>query len=189
MRLGNDYDWTAAAVAMLRQLWLAGIPSQEIARRLHTTKCAVCHKRRRVGLPGRPSPIAKMVSAMADVPANETNNPLDRMRRRDKAVRPLLTRMWADGEGQGAIAQACGIGRDAVKRLAKLWELPERPAKPDRQPGGGSAGNVRPGRIAHGPATTMGPDDEAEGTGQRKVPSLAEVLAMSEQGGALAGLR
>ncbi len=58
MRRDNaGYDWTAEAVATLRQLWDEAHSASEIGRRLGVSKNAVIGKARRLALPGRPSPI------------------------------------------------------------------------------------------------------------------------------------
>jgi GcrA cell cycle regulator len=52
-------DWTAEACERLEVLWTEGLTASEIARRLHTTRNSVIAKARRLGLPGRPSPIIR----------------------------------------------------------------------------------------------------------------------------------
>ena len=50
--------WDEKALDRLRKLWADGLSTIEIGRRLGCTKNAVIGKAHRIGLPGRPSPIA-----------------------------------------------------------------------------------------------------------------------------------
>ncbi|MBV8095316.1 MAG: GcrA cell cycle regulator [Acetobacteraceae bacterium] len=53
----DAFNWTRAAIEMLRGLWTEGLPTAEIARRLGTSKNAVVGKAHRLQLPKRNSPI------------------------------------------------------------------------------------------------------------------------------------
>ena len=55
--MAGDHDWTTEAVMQLRAFWTEGHATAEIGRRLGVSKNAVIGKARRLGLPGRPSPI------------------------------------------------------------------------------------------------------------------------------------
>ena len=57
--------WTEARVERLKELWLAGLSSAEIGRQLDVTKNMVIGKARRLGLPGRGSPIKRGVERVA----------------------------------------------------------------------------------------------------------------------------
>ena len=50
-------EWTNEIIAQLTQLWMEGHSTAEIGRRLGFSKNAIVGKARRVGLPGRPSPV------------------------------------------------------------------------------------------------------------------------------------
>ena len=52
----TDTDWTAARIAVLRELWAEGHSTAEIGRRMKLSKNSVIGKAHRIGL-GRPSPI------------------------------------------------------------------------------------------------------------------------------------
>lgn len=45
------FDWTPERVALLKTLWLGGIPTGEIGRKLGTSRRSVIGKARRLGLP------------------------------------------------------------------------------------------------------------------------------------------
>ena len=50
-------DWTDEIIAKLRMMWVNGLSTAEIGRRLNTSKHAVIGKAHRLNLPARPSPI------------------------------------------------------------------------------------------------------------------------------------
>ncbi len=60
---GSGFDWTIEAQRELTRFWMADMPTAEIAGLLHTTKNSVIAKARRIGLPGRGSPIIRDVDA------------------------------------------------------------------------------------------------------------------------------
>jgi len=55
----NNFDWSDDVVQSLRRLWAEGHSAAEIGRRIGVSKNAAVGKAHRLGLPGRPSPIAK----------------------------------------------------------------------------------------------------------------------------------
>jgi len=64
----NEYPWTPAAVEALTRLWLQRDPqlsTNEIARRLRTSKNSVVGKCDRLNLPARPNPVKKYREAGA----------------------------------------------------------------------------------------------------------------------------
>jgi hypothetical protein len=59
-RAGNNATWmTPENLILGRQMWDDGKSTSEIADALGTTKNAICGARRRLGWPGRPSPIRR----------------------------------------------------------------------------------------------------------------------------------
>ena len=56
MANGDTSIWTDGKIARLRELWMTGLPTAEIGRRMNLSKNAVVGKAHRIGLPGRPSP-------------------------------------------------------------------------------------------------------------------------------------
>jgi GcrA cell cycle regulator len=59
MRAEGDFDWTAEAIATLRQGWFDGLSTAAIGRRLGVSKNSIVSKARRVDLPVRQSPIIR----------------------------------------------------------------------------------------------------------------------------------
>ncbi len=60
MNIRTSCEWTEERIGKLRRLWLAGLPSADVAARLGVTKSAVLGKLRRIGLSGlRGSPIGR----------------------------------------------------------------------------------------------------------------------------------
>jgi hypothetical protein len=49
--------WTSEQDARLAYLWQLGLPARVIAKSMGKTHNAICARRARLGLPGRPSPI------------------------------------------------------------------------------------------------------------------------------------
>jgi len=64
-------EWSDDVIARLRVLWLEGLSTAEIGRRLNVSKNAVVGKAHRLNLPPRPSPIRRgaEVSASSRPPA------------------------------------------------------------------------------------------------------------------------
>ena len=58
-------EWTDETIVRLRALWVEGLSTAEIGRRLNISKNAVVGKAHRLSLPGRPSPIRRDASGAA----------------------------------------------------------------------------------------------------------------------------
>jgi DNA-binding CsgD family transcriptional regulator len=54
-----DFDWTDAAIAMLRELWAEGMPTKAIGLAIGVSNNAVIGKAHRLGLEPRPPPIRR----------------------------------------------------------------------------------------------------------------------------------
>ena len=52
-----DDLWTQDDIRILRELWLSGLSTAKIGAKMGRTKSGVIGKARRIGLPGRPSPV------------------------------------------------------------------------------------------------------------------------------------
>lgn len=57
--MNNDFDWTGAAIAKLRQLWATGMSTVKMAAEIGVSKNALVGKAHRLNLPPRPSPIRR----------------------------------------------------------------------------------------------------------------------------------
>lgn len=78
-------EWPPEKIDQLRELWLAGYVSAEIGRRLGISKSAAIAKARRIGLPGRGSPIR--VSLTPKEP--KFKRPADSRRTKLRVVKPV----------------------------------------------------------------------------------------------------
>jgi len=116
-----DYNWTAEAVATLRQLWDEAHSTLEIGRRLGTSKNAVIGKARRLALPGRPSPI-RWGGAAAEPPARQT-----------MAVARMPTATMPSGKAAVMSAGSSDAPPAGTPIAATIPELRARPARERRE--------------------------------------------------------
>lgn len=72
-------DWTEERIALLVEMWKAGVPTSEIGRKLDVTKNAVVGKVHRLGLEKRQSPIQRKAVKKKKAPEPELIT-LDKLR-------------------------------------------------------------------------------------------------------------
>ena len=105
-------DWTEEDVALLEEEWPRGTSATKIARMLGDgfTKNAVISKRRRLGLPERPSPIGNNRTGVEVTPE----------------IQSEITRLYRLGETLGTIQQRTGVGKKRISRLARQWGIAQK---------------------------------------------------------------
>ena len=69
-------DWSEEKINQLRLLWSEGHSTAEIGRQMKVTKHAAAKKAKRLGLPGRPSPIHKANPDRSRLPSRAPKNTL-----------------------------------------------------------------------------------------------------------------
>jgi hypothetical protein len=130
MFVGSNASWTPERICKLRQLWLEGMPAEEIASRLGgVTRNRVVGKAYRIGLPKRESAAAAELRAMANAPCEEA-----RAAPQPEPESPwsmekveLLETLWRRGLSASMIANLIGgTSRNAVIGKAKRLGLPMR---------------------------------------------------------------
>ena len=99
-------DWTEEAEAELRRLWAQPLSTAEIGRRMGCTKNMIVGKARRMGLPGRQSPIQRDLSS-----------PEGAARR--QALRAEAARLKGQGRTDEEVGRQMGLGRFTAGRLVR----------------------------------------------------------------------
>lgn len=110
--------WTDEMVDQLRAMWIEGLTTGEIGKRLGVSKNSIVGKVHRLGLSGRPSPIKKKEDNDSEAEASETV--VKQMKEKTAPKEPKPAKVKAEKPAPAAVP---------VEKAAEKTECPAKPSR------------------------------------------------------------